>query len=386
MLGMRAAALLVAASLVGVDGASAQHGDETGAGADWPSVAPFGLVALDAGAFTGAGTPDRDDGEVRRALIGVRAAHGPHLGLEAAYDPAAEETPWKNVFATLEAGGVLLAAGNQKPPFSMQFQQELPHLVFPERGLPFGLSPRRRVGVSANLAGELWQVQAGVFGSNLNDAVDFDTPLVGARATYTPIRRARTTLHLGAAVNHTDAGGRAAFGFPPETLLAREPLVASGPLPGTTGFTRGNLELAGTRGPVSVQGEYHLVAVERAGADMVFRGGYVQAAWLLTGETRPYVHAKGQMRRGMLGRPRAASPVSRTAGGAGAWEVAARVSTLDLRDDGVGRGEGRTLSLGLTWFATPHARVTASYVNAEADAAGGGETVHAGLLRLEGKF
>ncbi|WP_176758686.1 OprO/OprP family phosphate-selective porin [Limimonas halophila] len=381
----RLAACLVVAGLAGVSGASAQQTDDGGDRAGWPSVAPYGLVALDAGAFTGAGTPDRDDGEVRRALIGVRASHGPHLGLEAAYDPAAEDTPWKNVFATLDVGGVLLAAGNQKPPFSMQFQQELPHLMFPERGLPFGLSPRRRVGVSANVAGELWQAQAGVFGSNLNDGVEFDTPLVGARATYTPIRRARTTLHLGGAVNHTDADGRAAFGFPPETLLAREPLVASGPMPGTTGFTRGNLELAGTRGPVSVQGEYHLVAVDRAGADAVFRGGYVQAAWLLTGETRPYVHAKGQMRRGMLGRPRAAAPVGPTAGGTGAWEVAARVSTLDLRDDGVGRGDGRTFSLALTWFANPHARVTASYVNAHADGAGGG-TIHAGLLRLQGKF
>ena len=65
-----------------------------------------------------------------------------------------------------------------------------------------------------------------------------------------------------------------------------------------------NVEAAGNVGPLFVQGEYYWIAVERrsfaqpasntiTGPTLHFNGGYIEAGWTLTGETRTYNAAAG---------------------------------------------------------------------------------------------
>jgi len=70
-------------------------------------------------------------------------------------------------------------------------------------------------------------------------------------------------------------------------------------------------------------------------------------------------------------------------GGIGAWEIAARYSTLNLTDSGVRGGGEKDITVGLNWYATSNVRFMLNYikVNTDNDANGTapllpGETTH----------
>jgi phosphate-selective porin OprO and OprP len=78
-----------------------------------------------------------------------------------------------------------------------------------------------------------------------------------------------------------------------------------------------------------------------------FQGGYAEATYVLTGETRPYKSASAS-----YGGIEPANPFSLTGGGWGAWEIAARYSTIDLNDrlglaNGVAGGRQTIYTLAL---------------------------------------
>ena len=54
-------------------------------------------------------------------------------------------------------------------------------------------------------------------------------------------------------------------------------------------------------------------------------------------------------------------------GGPGAWEIAARYSTLDLQSGLIQGGELDDLTIALNWYWNPHIRLMFNYVNAEVE-------------------
>jgi phosphate-selective porin OprO/OprP len=62
-------------------------------------------------------------------------------------------------------------------------------------------------------------------------------------------------------------------------------------------------------------------------------------------------------------------------GGRGAWEIAARYSTMDLNDSGIVGGEAETVTLGLNWYLNPSVRIMANYVLANVEDAAGNADV-----------
>ena len=88
-------------------------------------------------------------------------------------------------------------------------------------------------------------------------------------------------------------------------------------------------------------------------------------SWVLTGESRPYDPHSGTF--GRL-RPRRAAGQ----GGSGAWELAARLSSLDL-DDEIRGGSEDNVTLGLNWYVNNHTRFMLNVINASAER-GGNET------------
>ena len=121
-------------------------------------------------------------------------------------------------------------------------------------------------------------------------------------------------------------------------------------------FIAANAELASTYGPLTVQGEYSRVAVHRLGdrPTATFSGMYASASWFLTGEHRPYEMAEGEFGRVV---PKRSS---------GAWELAARVSTLDLNDTTTGvdikGGKGTNVTVGLNWHMNANFKWMLNYV------------------------
>jgi phosphate-selective porin OprO/OprP len=140
------------------------------------------------------------------------------------------------------------------------------------------------------------------------------------------------------------------------------------------------LEAALVRGPAALQAEVVTAMADAPspGGDPSFLSYYVQAAWLLTGESVSYRRAEG-----VFGGVAPQRNFSVADGGAGAWQLAARWSRIDLSDEGIAGGELSDISLGLNWFLNPITRITGNVVLADLESAGQMTSI---LTRMEIDF
>lgn len=119
-------------------------------------------------------------------------------------------------------------------------------------------------------------------------------------------------------------------------------------------------------GSFSLVGEYQTVHANRSAApDVNFGGGYVYAAYWLTGESTPW-----DRKTGILGRTKPLENfwlVNTCDGGRshgwGAWQIAARYSYGDFTNQDIFGGVGNTATLGVNWWWNSHARVQFNYIN-----------------------
>lgn len=117
-------------------------------------------------------------------------------------------------------------------------------------------------------------------------------------------------------------------------------------------------------GSLQVVGELQQAWVQRNDAlDVAFHGGYVYAAYFLTGEYMPWDRKTGQLDRikpihnfFMARDPGDKEP------GWGAWQVAIRYSYADLTDADIMGGIENNMTLGLNWWWNPYARLQFNYI------------------------
>ena len=107
-------------------------------------------------------------------------------------------------------------------------------------------------------------------------------------------------------------------------------------------------------------GWFHYDIDRRTGTEAQFQGWYAMATWSLTGEVRRYDAASASF-RGLLPLHPLGSP-----GGAGAWEIKARVSNIDLDHQpllagGVTGGVQNVWSTGLNWYPNDGLRFMLDY-------------------------
>jgi len=106
-------------------------------------------------------------------------------------------------------------------------------------------------------------------------------------------------------------------------------------------------------GPASVQGEYYMAKLKTASnGEVKPNGGYVQAGYVLTGESRSY-----DVGSGTIGRPK---PMSEK----GAWELGARYDFINLNKNGMTGGKQHNVTVGLNWWANNNVRISTNYVGA----------------------
>ena len=86
-------------------------------------------------------------------------------------------------------------------------------------------------------------------------------------------------------------------------------------------------------------------------------GAYGQVAWFVTGEHRKY-----SPKYGNFGRTQLKSTFDPAEGTWGAFELAARVSYLDLNDQGIRGGRLFDVTGGANWYLWPNVRVMANYI------------------------
>ena len=175
---------------------------------------------------------------------------------------------------------------------------------------------------------------------------------------------------------HTSSGLRAlSLSSTPELRIDPTSLVST-TITGVSDAAVYSGEVAGNIGPFFVQGEYFKFDVDRdTGDDLNFDGGYVEAAYTLTGEQRKYNPATGSYLRIMPDNPLAIGDQGVT--GWGAWEVAFRYSMMDLNDQfaltsdtkgstaGAEGGYSQVYTAGLNWYPNSNVRLELNYLHGD---------------------
>ena len=133
-------------------------------------------------------------------------------------------------------------------------------------------------------------------------------------------------------------------------------------------------EVSGQHGPFTAEAEYQIAKVKRStnlGKNLKFTGWHVQAAYVLTGEARTYKQDNGTFTQVI---PQAES---------GAWEVAARYSTVNLNNKDIRGGVGKNATLGLNYYANKNVRVAANYINSKTRKDTGNRKLNIFAMRLQ---
>jgi len=119
---------------------------------------------------------------------------------------------------------------------------------------------------------------------------------------------------------------------------------------------RYGLETAWVNGPFSLQGEWVQSSLTREDEeDLDFNGWYTQLSWFVTEESRQYKPQNGKFGR--------IHPLNDY----GAFELAARMSSLDLNDEEIFGGNAKQYTLGLNWYLNSYIRFMFNYVHVDND-------------------
>jgi phosphate-selective porin OprO/OprP len=316
-------------------------------------------------------------------------------------------------------------AGAFPPPASLEDGTSSSDTLFLERNAPANLQRSiaggdGRDAVTIQYAGSELFAALSFTGGKVQDSAVFDEQqallgrvsdliwsdadfklLLGANGAY--VFKLPDTVANGGSVLETTAGATALHSLTlsdyPELTVdsTASKLVTTGAL-AANHYAQWGLEAAGSYQNIYAQAGYFAYYVDRAAVsyktytsasttattqvrpdDNSFSGWYVQASWILTGETRGY-----KAENGAFSAPKPAKPFSLKDGGWGAWEIAARFSDLNLNDNTgddasvitgwtatstktytfyntVRGGKQKIVSLGLNWYPNSSVRVLLDY-------------------------
>jgi phosphate-selective porin OprO and OprP len=216
-----------------------------------------------------------------------------------------------------------------------------------------------------------------------------------ARLTFQPLTGQNYSVHIGGDVEvlfdppvgpaGTNLAGKRTLTLSDRPELRIDPtvLLNTGAIAGVSRAEVYSVEAAAAWGPLFFQGEYFWYQINRENAStpnsssapnipgglstLSFNGGYVEASWTITGESRPYIPATGA-----YGRITPQNPVNPGGTGWGAWEIAARYSVMNLNDNfgaitGIEGGQQQIFTAGLNWYVNTNIMFKLNYLHGSFD-------------------
>ena len=344
------------------------------------------IFPLEADAANPSGNP-QDNVTFRRLRIGVKG----DLFDNTFYKYEGEfaggvATSYRDAYFGIKNAPLLntVIVGNHKRPYGLDHLNSSRHNIFTER--PFIVEAlnqdSRRLGISSNGVSEGGNLnwRFGLFNQQLTQNTDgfetddyqaeFVTRIAGT-PWYDESSGGRGYLHMGVAGSFgevNDDTPASQFRTRPEARSDGR-WLDTGFIPGADVTALLGLESVLNIGAFQVSGEYMRIDLNRTGANpnVGFDGGYVQAAYFLTGEHMPW-----NRKTGTLGRVIPFENFFMVRGcdhetkrGWGAWQVAARFSYADLSDADILGGEGESLTLGVNWLFNPYARMQFNYLTGQ---------------------
>ena len=304
-----------------------------------------------------------DGTELRQARIALEGSLDSAWDYEFGVDFADGDADVKDAFIGYGGlGDVYLQIGQFKEPFGLEELTSSGSITFMERALASELAPGRHIGAGFATHGKSWSLAGGLFGGAFDDDSDDEGDEawgLSGRVTVAPWHKKRKALHFGAALStrSPDDEREIRFDTGPESNLTDVSYLDTDDIDDVEQVDRYGLEAALVLGSWSIQAEYMQAKIERREglSELEFDGSYVYASWVITGEARPYRHQKGSF-----------AGIEPDSDG-GAWEVALRVSELDLNDGDVSGGAAEQITLGLNWYANSRTRFMLNYVRVDND-------------------
>jgi len=294
------------------------------------------------------GVTDEDEFDIRRARIFAKGSVSENWHFKAQFnlDGDGGDDNVEDLYIRYTGFGKAanVTIGNQKQPFALEEQTSSKDISILERSSITELfSIGREEGVQ--LHGKLGGNQTygvGVFFAD-TDSEDAGEELgFAARYTIAPIKTDTSVLHLGVGYRFSDF----------------EDLDEDGDFGIDDAF---NIEAAYAAGPFHIQAEYFdgdaIVGTGFGDVEVDVDGFYVQAGYILTGETRPY--SGGKFKR--------VNPGSKL----GAWELVARYEDGNGNFGDVelgtllGGAEADSYTLGVNWYAHKNVRLGVNFTDGD---------------------
>lgn len=318
-----------------------------------------------------------DGTEIRRGRIELKGNMDDVIW-ESAVDFALDRVRIKDMFVGNEfEGGEKLMFGHQKQPYSLDIEMSSNDIPFTERSISAILTVPfvdRAVGARVEVPGERTFFAAGVYGESIREMLPTDEGWgATSRFVFAPVQSENQTVHVGVRGSYRNPQADASFDIGDEvTNASGAGILETATLSVDEALLYG-VEAAWARGPFSIYGEYDMAHYEFDGDEADFSGWYVATTYSLTGESRAkaYKGSAGEFKRLSATRP-SSSPFA-----GGAWELAARVSGVDLVDGSVDGGEAIAGNLALNWYSRENVRYMLDWTHILDTDGGGPQTADA---------
>ena len=337
--------------------------------------------------------------EFRRVRLGIKGRLFDTTFYEWDLNFSGAEIEYKDMYIGMDDLGCFgkVVVGHFKEPFSFDELTSSRYFSLLERALPNVFAPSRRLGVASYHVSDDQRMTfaIGTFNSTLiEETGDYQNDNGGQDVTarwtclpyYDEPSEGRYLVHLGVNYSFQEiADDIVQYRQRPEAHLSSLRFVDSGAISASQ-VQLLSAEAVLVSGPLSLQSEYIASFVNRNNnSNVAFHGAYLLASYFLTGEHRVYDREAAEFDR--------VKPLSsfvdftddgERCRGRGAWEVAARLSYLDLDDENISGGTLQNYTFGLNWHINPYTKFMFNYVRANLDRGGLGS--HADIFAVRAQI
>ncbi len=308
--------------------------------------------------------------EIRRARLYTSGTLFSNVKFKLQVDFAPAKVVLKDVYLTITKIPFVgnFQAGNFKQPFGMEMLTSSNTITEMERPLTNQFDHDRDLGVmlfNDYLDGRIaWQAGYFVPSNNLGK-YSGDKYQITGRISTLPVYNTRNgykVFNIDLAYSyHFDNQEASAITAKPEAHLAPSYLKLSVDALQDQHQVNGGLALI--LGPLAFQGAYTFVIANPAPISTLFESQYyfnayfATISWFITGEHKNF--SKSRTAFDMI-KPKK----NFGKGGAGAFEVSLRYSSIDFNDYDIQAGTLNDITVGLNWYLNPAVRYTLNYINA----------------------
>ncbi len=323
--------------------------------------------------------------EFRRVRLKVKGTLWEHTAFCTQLDFAGAKVVFKDVYLQFvdldKCWGCMfptITIGHCYEQFSLESLTSDLNTTFIERALPVDcFQPERHTGFYLNKSfyGDRVTAAAGFYGHTAaasgdgfwyGDGTDGGYDVTG-RVTvlpWAPCSCDARFLEVGVSASYQSDYQQLQYGAHPEAHIGSK-IADTGKFSADHVILLGG-EMAFGYDRFHLQGEWIGAFVTSAAVnDPTLSGWYVEASYMLNGPNRPF--SKGSATFGAV---KPCKYFLEDCCGWGAFEVAARYSTLDLTDEGLFGGEVKDITVGLNWYLNKNTKIAFNYVVSKVDRLG----------------